>query len=79
MSDTGKFIIIGIGAVMLALAAVSFGYTVTPEQEILGGVIQDTQVDRPYRDLSWPLGVGGIVLIVVGAFIPSQSRKEGSA
>lgn len=73
MGVISQRILIGVGLLMLVCAAVTYGYTVTEQDEYLGGLITDTDVSTPYRQFTWPLIIGGFILILIGALF----RKEG--
>lgn len=65
--------IIIIGIILIVLSALVFGYSKVTEDEDLGGLIEDEEIDYPYRNFAFPTFIGGIVLVIAGLFIPSKN------
>ena len=67
-----KTAIIVIGIVILLLAALSYSYAVTETDTYFWGLFKETDVERPYSNFAIPLFVGGLVLIIIGAFMKDR-------
>ncbi|MFW5846700.1 MAG: hypothetical protein ACOCUU_00935 [Nanoarchaeota archaeon] len=65
-----------IGIVILILAATSYIYYETERQEYFGGFVEDTDISHPYREYTFPLFVGGLVLLIVGILINQELIKN---
>jgi hypothetical protein len=59
--------ILAIGILFLVFAALAYGYTVTETDSAFGGFFTHQDTTAPYRYLAIPLGIGGLVLIIVSA------------
>ena len=66
-------IIIGIVVVVIGLFAGI--YTITTTEEHVWGLFTSTETSSPYANLSLPVLIGGIILIIVGAFVGNQKNK----
>jgi uncharacterized membrane protein len=63
-----------IGVVLIALGIFAYVYTITVEDEALGGIIETEDTETPYRPFSYPLIIVGIVLIIIGVLYPDGRR-----
>jgi len=73
MKTNTRLILIGIVVLLLGTATGIYEEKQTTE---IGGLISTTATDKPYQDYSIPLLVGGIILIIVGAFIGGKSNQD---
>ncbi|ODS36021.1 hypothetical protein BEH94_01800 [Candidatus Altiarchaeales archaeon WOR_SM1_SCG] len=71
MNTNTTLILIGIVIALLGIAAGIYEETQTAG---IAGILTTTTTDKPYQDYSIPLIVGGIILLIVGAFIGGKSR-----
>ncbi|MDP3882343.1 MAG: hypothetical protein Q8Q31_05695 [Nanoarchaeota archaeon] len=67
-------IVVSIGIIVLILSALAYAYTVTEKDEALGGLIEDEDTKVPYRSFAFPLLLVGLVLIIIGAFLPKKKE-----
>ena len=73
MNTNTALILIGIVILLAGIAAGIYEETQTAD---LAGLVITTTTDKPYQDYSIPLIVGGIILIIVGAFIGGKSNQD---
>lgn len=63
-----------IGVVVLILGLLASAYVVTTSEEHFWGLFSTTESTTPYGRFSIPLVIGGIILILVGAFVGKKSE-----
>ena len=63
----------GVGVVLVILGLIASAYVVTETDEYLFGAFTDTDAERPYAGYAIPLIVVGILLMIVGALIPTET------
>lgn len=56
-----------IGVLFLIFAALAYGYTVTETDSYFGGFFTDQDTTAPYRPMAIPIGIGGLILVIVSA------------
>ena len=66
--NTGMFL---VGLIILIIGLLAAGYTVYNNKVYFFGAVQDTQASRPYADFSIPLIAIGLIVMVIGALVPS--------
>lgn len=60
------------GIIVLLLGVGSYAYSVTTTDEAFGGLVEDTDVERPYRNFAFPLLAVGIGMVIVGVMVPER-------
>lgn len=68
-------VILIIGLAFILLSAGAYLYQVSETDSYLGGAIEDTDIVHPYRDYSFPMFIGGVVLIVI-ALTLNQNKNQ---
>lgn len=69
--NTG-LLLIGIIVILLGIGAMIYEETQTTSE--LWGLTSKTTTSNPYQEYSFPLIIGGVVLVVVGAFVGRGSE-----
>jgi formate hydrogenlyase subunit 3/multisubunit Na+/H+ antiporter MnhD subunit len=70
-----NLILIIMGVVMLVFSIFAFTYIIVTTDEYLGGIVTEEETETPFRGYTVPLIIGGIILILVGAFMPTKTEK----
>lgn len=69
-----------IGIVFLLISVFAYFYSVTEKESYLGGLITDTDTEFPFRNYSFVLFIGGLILLIVGIFLNKKGgNKNGSS
>ena len=68
-------ILIIMGVIMLVFSIFAFTYVVVTTDEYLGGLVTEEETETPFRGYTLPLIIGGIILVLVGAFMPNKKEK----
>ena len=67
-----NIILVVLGIVFFLIGIGAYAYTIVVE----GGLFQGEEMETPYRSYAIPLFIGGIVLILVGAFLPPMKKHK---
>jgi len=74
--DNMNYIVVGIGVALVIIGIFAQVFAVTTEDEALGGLIQTEDVERPYQQFGLPLIIGGVVVVLIGLFIPGRRTQS---
>ena len=67
-------ILVIIGVVIAIIGLFALNYSVIVEDEYLGGLVKDRDVERPYMRMGTPLIIVGIALVIVGIVIRPDNK-----
>ncbi len=63
-----------LGVVFLVIALGSYVYSVSETDSYFGGAIEDTEIVYPYRVYSFPLFIGGIIMVIISAVLQTNTK-----
>ena len=69
-----KGVILVLGVLLLLAGFGALFYTQTTTQSQLFGAFTTSTTQKPFEQLGYPLIIGGVVLLIVGAALPSSRR-----
>lgn len=65
-----------LGIILLIGGVIAYGYTVVEDRSYFFGAYTESDAVQPYRDYAWPLGIIGIVLIVVSLALTTSVTER---